>query len=313
MTTTTSRIVILLWLLTMSHSLITLGAFQSIKSTPLANFRWSTNSPTSSRYMSSRFPENEQKSSNLEVIAGVSGTVSNLICGYSLFVLKTTGCGLPPGPFGLEGAAEGISYLVVIGIFLWSLVTKVKSGRGLPDGPFGILGLAEGLSFLTVIAGVAIGVINLGEYGFLPGFLPNDKCFASYIIRIRMIKCGIVLLQQERQILCLPFCFLGTFLEFAAGLIRLFGNKLRDDIIILKLLLQDSIILKNLLLYWREFRQARDERSGFLFVCGSMSAAKQGRNGFLVSLGWFVSSMLGLSVFEQSGIGSQQYRFRRCL
>lgn len=34
---------------------------------------------------------------------GALGVASSLVCGYSLYVLKTTSCGLPPGPFGLEG------------------------------------------------------------------------------------------------------------------------------------------------------------------------------------------------------------------
>ena len=37
---------------------------------------------------------------------------------YSEYVLKTTGCGLPAGPGGALGALEGISYLVVAGIFI---------------------------------------------------------------------------------------------------------------------------------------------------------------------------------------------------
>lgn len=80
---------------------------------------------------------------------GTAGIISNIVCDYSLFVLKTTGSGLPAGPFGLEGALEGISYLVVTGVFGWSLVTKVKTGSGLDAGPLGLLGAAEGLSFLT--------------------------------------------------------------------------------------------------------------------------------------------------------------------
>ncbi len=40
------------------------------------------------------------------------------------------GCGLPPGPSGLLGAAEGVSYLVVGGVVLWSLATKLSTGRG---------------------------------------------------------------------------------------------------------------------------------------------------------------------------------------
>ena len=80
---------------------------------------------------------------------GTAGIISNIVCDYSLFVLKTTGAGLPAGPFGLEGALEGISYLIVTGVFGWSLVTKIKTGSGLDAGPLGLLGAAEGLSFLT--------------------------------------------------------------------------------------------------------------------------------------------------------------------
>eukprot|EP01038_Epipyxis_sp_PR26KG_P005832 gene5832-8046_t len=108
---------------------------------------------------------------------GAAGVLSNVICAYSLYVLRTTSCGLPPGPFGILGAAEGISYLVVSGTFVWSIYTKIKTGSGLPAGPSGLLGASEGLSFLVVLAGLVIGVLNFTDYGFLPGFLPNDKCF----------------------------------------------------------------------------------------------------------------------------------------
>jgi hypothetical protein len=46
-----------------------------------------------------------------QTVLGVLGTVSSLIVFYSEFVLKTTGCGLPAGPFGLFGLAEGIRKL----------------------------------------------------------------------------------------------------------------------------------------------------------------------------------------------------------
>ena len=49
-------------------------------------------------------------------------------------------CGLPAGPFGLIGAAEGVSYLVVIGFVASSLLSKAISGSGLPAGPRGLLG-----------------------------------------------------------------------------------------------------------------------------------------------------------------------------
>jgi hypothetical protein len=40
------------------------------------------------------------------------GLLANPICLWSEYTLKTTGAGLPPGPGGALGAAEGISYLV---------------------------------------------------------------------------------------------------------------------------------------------------------------------------------------------------------
>jgi len=110
-------------------------------------------------------------------LVGGLGVAANVVCGYSLYVLKTTGCGLPPGPFGLLGAAEGISYLAVVGFVAWSAITKAKTGSGLPAGPAGLLGASEGLSYLTILAGIVIAGLNLSEYGFLPGFLPNGKCF----------------------------------------------------------------------------------------------------------------------------------------
>lgn len=65
---------------------------------------------------------------------GAGGLVFSLIMLYSEYTLKTTGCGVPAGPAGLYGAAEGISYLYVLGLVGYSLYTKVKTGKGLPAG-----------------------------------------------------------------------------------------------------------------------------------------------------------------------------------
>lgn len=59
--------------------------------------------------------------------AVVAGAVANPLVLYSLFVLKSTGSGLPPGPYGLYGAAEGVSYLIVVGLVGWSIATKVPA------------------------------------------------------------------------------------------------------------------------------------------------------------------------------------------
>jgi hypothetical protein len=80
------------------------------------------------------------KDNSLYQTIGIVGVASNIVCDYSLYVLKTTGSGLPAGPYGLEGGLEGISYLAVVGIFIWSIATKVKTGSGLPAGPLGLLG-----------------------------------------------------------------------------------------------------------------------------------------------------------------------------
>lgn len=52
--------------------------------------------------------------------------------------------------------AEGVSYLVIVGIVAWSLYTKVKTGSGLPVGPSGLLGAAEGFSYLSLVVGIIV-------------------------------------------------------------------------------------------------------------------------------------------------------------
>ena len=44
------------------------------------------------------------------------------------------GCGLPPGPGGSLGAAEGVAYLTVGALALWSVVTQLRTGQSLPAG-----------------------------------------------------------------------------------------------------------------------------------------------------------------------------------
>jgi hypothetical protein len=42
---------------------------------------------------------------------------------------------------------------VVIGTIAWSLATKAKTGSGLPPGPGGLLGAVEGVSYLSLLGG----------------------------------------------------------------------------------------------------------------------------------------------------------------
>ncbi|XP_021852058.1 uncharacterized protein [Spinacia oleracea] len=112
-----------------------------------------------------------------EKLAIVGGLISTPVIGWSLYTLKVTGCGLPPGPGGSLGALEGVSYLVVLGIIGWSLYTKTKTGSGLPNGPFGLLGAVEGLSYLCLLAIIVVFGLQFVENGSIPGPLPGDQCF----------------------------------------------------------------------------------------------------------------------------------------
>lgn len=113
----------------------------------------------------------------IEKAAIAGGLFANPVIGWSLYTLKTTGCGLPPGPGGSIGALEGVSYLVVVGIVGWSLYTKAKTGSGLPNGPFGLLGAVEGLSFLSLLAILVVFGLQFLDNGSIPGPLPSDQCF----------------------------------------------------------------------------------------------------------------------------------------
>ena len=100
--------------------------------------------------------------------------IANPVMWWSLWTLKTTGCGLPAGPLGLLGALEGVSYLVVVGFVGVALFKKATTGSGLPSGPAGLLGAAEGLSFLSVAAGLVVLGFQLVDYGFVPEAIPIE-------------------------------------------------------------------------------------------------------------------------------------------
>ncbi|KDP46588.1 hypothetical protein JCGZ_13708 [Jatropha curcas] len=119
----------------------------------------------------------EGDSSAAEIAAVAGGLVSNPVIGWSLYTLKTTGCGLPPGPGGSIGALEGVSYLIIVGIIGWSLYTKAKTGSGLPNGPFGLLGAVEGLSYLSLLAILVVFGLQFSERGYIPGPVTGDQCF----------------------------------------------------------------------------------------------------------------------------------------
>lgn len=108
---------------------------------------------------------------------GVLGTMASGVCAWSTITLKTTGCGLPPGPGGSIGALEGISFLALVSIIGWSAYTKSKTGKGLPPGPYGLLGAAEGLAYLVFLAYLVVLGLNYVQLGYIPGAVPDANCF----------------------------------------------------------------------------------------------------------------------------------------
>lgn len=105
--------------------------------------------------------QGDDREARQQAVIGVGGCVAAAVMTWSLVTLKNTGCGLPPGPGGAFGAAEGVSYLYVTGLVAWSAVKKVNTGSGLPEGPGGVLGLAEGLAYLCALGGLAAGALGV--------------------------------------------------------------------------------------------------------------------------------------------------------
>ncbi|KAG2305414.1 hypothetical protein Bca52824_034065 [Brassica carinata] len=114
-----------------------------------------------SRRIIAKAKDNTESGGFLENAAIAGGLVSTPVIGWSLYTLKTTGCGLPPGPAGSIGALED------------------KTGSGLPNGPFGLLGAVEGLSYLSLLAILVVFGLQFLDNGSVPGPLPSDQCFVN--------------------------------------------------------------------------------------------------------------------------------------
>uniref|UniRef100_A0A7S4VIT3 Uncharacterized protein n=1 Tax=Alexandrium monilatum TaxID=311494 RepID=A0A7S4VIT3_9DINO len=121
-----------------------------------------------------RASQADAEGQSLRQAAGAGGVAAALVVAYSEYTLKTTGCGLPGGPLGLEGAAEGISYLIVTSLVLYSLFTLATTGRRLSEGSDGLLGVAEGLAYLVSVAGLVVLYFQLRDYGFVPEAVPVE-------------------------------------------------------------------------------------------------------------------------------------------
>ncbi|DBA66200.1 TPA: hypothetical protein ACH3X2_002580 [Trebouxia sp. C0005] len=115
-----------------------------------------------------------------QLAVGLLGLFAVPVVAWSEYTLRTTGCGLPPGPGGLLGATEGLSYLTVGALAVWSIVTKISTGHSLPKGPAGLLAGAEKLAFTSILAGVAVLGLQVKDYGYIPAALPDSRCFGDF-------------------------------------------------------------------------------------------------------------------------------------
>jgi len=52
-------------------------------------------------------------------------------------------------------------------------------GSGLPAGPAGILGAAEGLSFLSIAVGLTVFFLQITNYGYIPNAVPMEGAMCS--------------------------------------------------------------------------------------------------------------------------------------
>lgn len=160
--------------------LLQLSALSSVRPLPLNRLDFAckpASSGTALKIHGMAKEGSEREGGIAETVAIAGGLVASPVIGWSLYTLKTTGCGLPPGPGGSLGALEGVSYLAVVGIVGWSLYTKSKTGSGLPNGPFGLLGAVEGVSYLCLLAILVVFGVQYLEQGYIPGPLPADQCF----------------------------------------------------------------------------------------------------------------------------------------
>lgn len=104
-------------------------------------------------------------------LGGILGTIASIVVLRSEFILKTTGCGLPAGPFGLVGAIEGVSYLGVVATCATAAVGYF-SEDGLEGSDSITRRLAITLSVSAVVVGVAVLAFQLTDYGFIPNAVP---------------------------------------------------------------------------------------------------------------------------------------------
>ncbi|KAF8062687.1 Papln [Scenedesmus sp. PABB004] len=126
--------------------------------------------------------DSEGWGAGVQVLAAIAGCAAVGTVMWSEFVLKESGCGLPPGPYGLVGAAEGLSYLAVLGFAGAGLSARAGSGgrAGLP----GALAVPETLAYGALAAGLFVLASQLQQYGYIPPPLPGGQCYGDAAVAL---------------------------------------------------------------------------------------------------------------------------------
>jgi len=104
---------------------------------------------------------------------GILGTIASIVVLYSEFVLKTTGCGLPAGPFGMVGAVEGVSYLGVVATCATAAVDYF-SENGVEGSDNITRRIATALGVTAAVVGIVVLVLQVTNYGYIPNAVPME-------------------------------------------------------------------------------------------------------------------------------------------
>ena len=110
-------------------------------------------------------PQEDSRENMLPPILETTGRIAPPVVWISLYKVATTGAGLPAGPFGLVGALEGVSYLLMVGLAGSALL---KSNNK--------MSLAQKLSLGTL----ALGLLTLVKLVADEGCVPNAKPILDY-------------------------------------------------------------------------------------------------------------------------------------
>ena len=120
-----------------------------------------------------------EPNSNYLAAFGAVGILAQPVVWTSLYSVITTGGGLPAGPFGLIGAFEGISYLIVVALAARSVIVKKDQRED-----YILLDYATKSSNLALIAGlVALIVVSSSR-----GCVPNAKPILDYSAYLPVCK-----------------------------------------------------------------------------------------------------------------------------